>query len=383
MGRDLNQLLRPKTWEDVVGQASVRYYIQTNLKNGTYPKITMFEGASGIGKSTLAEIVATYLTGGNPELYKKINMATISSKADMNDIVKEIFTLAPSTRHNSVYIFEEVHTLTKDNQNILLEEMSNILEGVFVIMCTSQPRALIPALSGRATPFRLKQPSLQDCLTLAERCFNYLEMKPPKKKVLEHIVKYSKYTPRVIVNTIGVLAVDDKLNEDLAYEMMGYVQSEYYVSLMEHAGSNMYAFHRHVMTAENQPLEIVRGLKSFFVDIIDFIYGENKTTFTVAQRKRLSEVFQHKTENEILELATLTKNLPHGDDEEAMLSLVEFKLCFNQKTKAQVIVETKKEATLATIESEKKSKQEVNHTSAVPLTMDSINSILSSNTIRK
>ena len=120
--------------------------IQQSLINGTFPHISLFSGISGTGKSTCAEIAGLYLTCDSPvdgepcctcltcknnikalqttgrsNRLVKFNAGTLSSRSDIQELIREIFVLQSST-DNLVYVIEEVHTLTDVQQTALLEE---------------------------------------------------------------------------------------------------------------------------------------------------------------------------------------------------------------------------------------------------------------------
>ena len=104
--QDLDRALRPQTLDDFVGQAEVRanlrVFIQSAKTRGEAMDHTLFHGPPGLGKTTLAQIMARELGVGfrmtsGPVLAKPGDLAAILTNLEPKDVlfIDEIHRLSP------------------------------------------------------------------------------------------------------------------------------------------------------------------------------------------------------------------------------------------------------------------------------------------------
>ena len=116
MYQPLADLLRPKTLDEVYGQAHILgqgAVLRRLIESGKIPNM-IFYGPSGTGKTTVANIIAEQT---NRTLFK-LN-ATTASTADIKNIVSQLDTfMAP----NGVLLYlDEIQSFNKKQQQTLLE----------------------------------------------------------------------------------------------------------------------------------------------------------------------------------------------------------------------------------------------------------------------
>lgn len=103
---DLDRALRPQTLDDFVGQAdaraNLRVFIQSAKQRGEAMDHTLFHGPPGLGKTTLAQIMARELGVGfrmtsGPVLAKPGDLAAILTNLEPKDVlfIDEIHRLSP------------------------------------------------------------------------------------------------------------------------------------------------------------------------------------------------------------------------------------------------------------------------------------------------
>ena len=103
---DLDRALRPQTLDDFVGQAearaNLRVFIQSAKQRGEAMDHTLFHGPPGLGKTTLAQIMARELGVGfrmtsGPVLAKPGDLAAILTNLEPRDVlfIDEIHRLSP------------------------------------------------------------------------------------------------------------------------------------------------------------------------------------------------------------------------------------------------------------------------------------------------
>ena len=108
--------IRPDTLDDVVGQTHLlgaNKPLRRIIESGKIPNM-IFYGPSGVGKTTVARIIAE---SANMRLHK-LN-GTTASTADIKNIVAELDTFLGS---NGILLYlDEIHYLNKKQQLSLLE----------------------------------------------------------------------------------------------------------------------------------------------------------------------------------------------------------------------------------------------------------------------
>ncbi len=170
MRTPLADRIRPHTLDDVVGQQQLigaGKPLRRILESGQIPNM-IFYGPSGVGKTTLARIIAdsTSMT------LHKLN-GTSASTADIRDIVAEIGTF--SGMNGILLYLDEIQYLNKKQQQLLLEYMENG-EITLIASTTENPYfAVYNALISRSTVFEFRPVSPEELERAVRRGFRCME----------------------------------------------------------------------------------------------------------------------------------------------------------------------------------------------------------------
>lgn len=170
MNSPLADRLRPKELCDVVGQKhllSPGKALYNMIENGEVPNL-IFYGPSGVGKTTVASIIANKTN----RALRRLN-ATNASTNDIKDIVDEIDTFAAP---NGILLYlDEIQYFTKKQQQKLLEYIENG-KITLIASTTENPYFYVyPAILSRSTVFEFKTISADDVMPAVERGFAFLE----------------------------------------------------------------------------------------------------------------------------------------------------------------------------------------------------------------
>jgi len=168
--RPLADEIRPQTLDQVVGQTHILGpdgLLRRIIESGSIPNL-IFYGPSGVGKTTVANIIAKQT---NRPLHW-LN-ATTASISDIKDIMAEIGTfMAPE---GVLLYLDEIQYFNKKQQQSLLEFMENG-KITLIASTTENPYfAVFNAVLSRSTVFEFKQITAQDALPAVERGISIME----------------------------------------------------------------------------------------------------------------------------------------------------------------------------------------------------------------
>ena len=170
MKAPLAERLRPKTIDEMVGQKHLLgkgKALRRIIESGEIPNL-VFYGPSGIGKTTLASIIATQTN----RKFCKLN-GTVASTADIKALVAKLDTFeAP----NGILLYlDEIQYFNKKQQQTLLDyiERGSI---TLIASTTENPYFYIHnAILSRSTVFEFKSVSAQEIVPAVKRAFAFLE----------------------------------------------------------------------------------------------------------------------------------------------------------------------------------------------------------------
>jgi len=148
---------RPKTFSEVVDQDHIKITLMNTLRLGRIPHAFLFSGPRGVGKTTIARILAkavncTNLKNAEPcnkcEICTGINNGQCldlieidaASTRGIDDIreLREKIKFPPSKAKYKVFIIDEVHMLTREAFNALLKSLEEPPAHVIFILCTTE-----------------------------------------------------------------------------------------------------------------------------------------------------------------------------------------------------------------------------------------------------
>ena len=167
MSRPLADRIRPRTLDEMVGQRHLLapgMALRNIVESGNIPNL-IFYGPSGIGKTTLANIIAEKT---NKKLYR-LN-ATTSGIADIKDMVADVGTLAAP---NGILLYlDEIQYFNKKQQQSLLEYLESG-DITMIASTTENPYFYVyNAVISRCTVFEFKSVTAEEIVPAVERAFS-------------------------------------------------------------------------------------------------------------------------------------------------------------------------------------------------------------------
>jgi DNA polymerase III subunit gamma/tau len=161
MGQALYRKYRSKSLSEIVGQEHITTTLSNALKNGRISHAYLFTGPRGVGKTSIARILA-YEVNGLPYDENATHLDVIEIDAASNRRIDEIRELrervhtSPSSAKYKVYIIDEVHMLTKEAFNALLKTLEEPPAHAIFILATTEAHKLPETIISRTQRYTFK-----------------------------------------------------------------------------------------------------------------------------------------------------------------------------------------------------------------------------------
>jgi DNA polymerase III subunit gamma/tau len=167
---------RPKTFAELIGQEHVRRALVNALDSGRVHHAFLFTGTRGVGKTTIARILAKCLNcekgvtsepdgtcascreidaGRFPDLIE-VDAASRTKVDDTRELLDNV-QYAPSRGRYKVYLIDEVHMLSTHSFNALLKTLEEPPPHVKFLLATTDPQKLPVTVLSRCLQFNLKR----------------------------------------------------------------------------------------------------------------------------------------------------------------------------------------------------------------------------------
>jgi len=158
MTEPLHVAYRPHKFNEVIGHAGVIASLKSLIDNDDTHAF-LFHGPSGVGKTTLARIVASELNCLPKDLLE-IDAATNTGIDRMREVQEVLQYLPFGSGQIRAVIVDEAHGLSRQAWDSLLKVIEEPPAHIYWMLCTTQPDKVPPTIRSRCSPFALK--SLKD-----------------------------------------------------------------------------------------------------------------------------------------------------------------------------------------------------------------------------
>jgi DNA polymerase III subunit gamma/tau len=167
---------RPRKFSELIGQEHVRRALVNALESGRVHHAFLFSGTRGVGKTTIARILAKCLNcergvtgepcgvcascreideGRFPDLIE-VDAASRTKVDDTRELLDNV-QYAPARGRYKVYLIDEVHMLSAHSFNALLKTLEEPPPHVKFLLATTDPQKLPVTVLSRCLQFSLKR----------------------------------------------------------------------------------------------------------------------------------------------------------------------------------------------------------------------------------
>ena len=285
---------RPQIFEDLIGQDVIAETISNSIKINKVPNAYLFTGIRGVGKTTIARIVAKSLNclkeidkpcNGKVEACEnckaisnsnhidvlEMDAASKTGVDDVRDLI-EFSRYGPTSAKYKIFIIDEVHMLSKQAFNALLKTLEEPPEYLKFIFATTEIKKIPITVISRCQRFDLPR-------VKSLELFNFIKKITGKEKgkasddALKLIVKISEGSVRDALSLLDRALVSQEQGAELdlktTQKIFGYFDK-----------SNLIELFRYIFEGnEKQTLKIYRSIydqgvspKIFLNDFLELLY---------------------------------------------------------------------------------------------------------------
>ena len=281
---------RPQTFDDLIGQEFVAETILNSIKADKVPNAYLFTGIRGIGKTTIARIVAKTLNcsnGINSKCKRCDNCDSIANSShidvlemdaasktgvdDVRDLI-EFSRYGPTSAKYKIFIIDEVHMLSKQAFNALLKTLEEPPEYLKFIFATTEIKKIPITVVSRCQRFDLSR-------IKSSELFEFVKKIKDKEKgkasddALKLIVKISEGSVRDALSLLDrallTLNKDKELDLKTAKKIFGFFDKSQLIDILKFI----------LEGEEKKVIEIYRSIydqgiepKVFINDFLELLY---------------------------------------------------------------------------------------------------------------
>jgi len=161
MGQALYRKYRSRKLSEIAGQKHITDTLEKAIKQGSISHAYLFSGPRGVGKTSIARILAHEINGlkyDDESTHLDIIEIDAASNRRIDEVreINEKVRVAPTSAKYKVYIIDEVHMLTREAFNALLKTLEEPPEHAVFILATTEAHKLPETIVSRTQRFTFK-----------------------------------------------------------------------------------------------------------------------------------------------------------------------------------------------------------------------------------
>ena len=310
-------VLRPKVWDDVIGQEPVVRALRGMLKSGELKQAFLFSGEHGCGKTTAARLLAATVNCKNPKNMNpcgKCKSCLSMQKAVPDnpdyleldgasqrgiDNVRALQNFVAYKPQNNVRFvaIDEVHGLTPQAQDAALKLIESPPEHIILILLTTNPQGLSNTVLSRLYRVMFRTPTIKSNVELMRRVCESENVKLATA-VLERIADVSANHTRDCLNLLSYVIdqvrfdgdLKKALKEDLDTTISKLIQTTSYKTVEDFTTALLCGKRRRLVSnirqVENK-VYFLKQVQELLVEVMYLTIGDTTTSRNTFVAKRV------------------------------------------------------------------------------------------------
>jgi DNA polymerase-3 subunit gamma/tau len=198
---------RPTTFDEVFGHDTIIEPLKRALSSATSPHCFLLTGPSGVGKTTIARIIAHTIDAE----VREADSASNSGVDAMRTLIEMAEYLPMTGKPRLMLILDECHRLSRNAWDVALKTFEEPPNHLFVALCTTEAHKVPATMLTRAYPIALK-PLRNDYMNAVIQLVCELENWEVPGEVKTTITSVSNGSPRMALNLLQ--ATHDMTNRE-------------------------------------------------------------------------------------------------------------------------------------------------------------------------
>ena len=339
---ELTRMSRPLEFDSYIGNTEIKNMFRLNIANKTLSNKIILSGRPGIGKSSLAMLIALAVQCENPNMGNpclccdtckeiisrlilndenccnvfRYNMSDRKGIDDAREI-KSILDYKKSSKYNhTVLILEEPQRMSIDAQDYLNVPLEYLQDHIIIIFTTTDLGALSNAIQSRSNVKTLKVPTVTETVSLLDTVLQARYGKTVPRQLLEPIVEYSNGVPRDSIRNLEEVINSGELSVNSINSILGLMNFEHYIDFFSIVRKDINIVARFLAELKLKGvsyMEFVQNLHIFMTDMFKIKFNIPNNRYTKAQIKRCKELFKDVEYKEFMRLQILSTQLAVTD----------------------------------------------------------------------
>ncbi|MFI4819019.1 MAG: DNA polymerase III subunit gamma/tau [Enterobacterales bacterium] len=249
---------RPKQFKDLIGQKHIISAMYNSIKLCKFHHTYLFSGTRGVGKTTIARLLAKSLNCENGIVYNtcgtcssckeilkgccidviEVDAASKTKIEDIKEIIDNVQYL-PSKRRFKIYIIDEVHMLSRYSFNAMLKTLEEPPKYVKFLLVTTDPNKIPITIISRCLHLNLKSIDINNIYI---HLINILKKEKISSEslALKIISKFANGSIRDALSLVekAIVIENNKISLKSVKKMLGILDLDHIISIIEYLSKN-------------------------------------------------------------------------------------------------------------------------------------------------
>ena len=260
---------RPKDFSEIKGQKDIVKRIKAFVEQQNIPHL-LFAGPAGVGKTTLALIIAKKLFGDSwHQNYMDLNASDERGIDIIRSKVKDFArTKAMGDVPYKIIFLDECDALTREAQQALRRTMENYTQNCRFILSANYSSKIIDPIQSRCAMFRFKPLDKKEIFAIIESIEKEEEIKV-NEKAKDALYIISEGDARRLNNVLqSCAAISKNINEEIVYSMASVAKPKEVGEVLKLALQNKF------IDARNKLMDVMLNYGLSGIDMIKQIQQE-------------------------------------------------------------------------------------------------------------